>query len=146
MNTPIAQLLDRKGHTVATISPTASVFEAIQLMDDKQVGSLLIMNKSGKLAGLLTERDCFRKVILVEKQPRTVTVKEAMTKKVIYMTPESTIDDAMAVMTQKRIRHLPVIDKDKVCGIISIGDLVKFMATEQDLMIHNLEKYIEGSL
>jgi CBS domain-containing protein len=146
MNTPIAQLLDRKGHDVVTISPTASVFEAIQLMDNKQVGSLLIMNKSGKLAGLLSERDCFRKVILVEKQPRAVTVKEAMTKKVIYMTPESTIDDAMAVMTQKRIRHLPVIDKDKVCGIISIGDLVKFMATEQDLMIHNLEKYIEGSL
>lgn len=146
MNTPIAQLLDRKGREVVTISPTASVFEAIQLMDDKQVGSLLIMNKNGKLAGLLSERDCFRKVILLEKQPRAVTVKEVMTKKVIYMTPESTIDDAMSVMTQKRIRHLPVIEKDKVCGIISIGDLVKFMSSEQDIMIRNLEKYIEGSL
>jgi IMP dehydrogenase len=146
MNTPISQLLDRKGRDIVTISATASVFEGIQLMDAKRIGCLLIMNKSGKLAGILSERDCFRKVILHEKAPRSVTVKEAMTKKVIYITPDTTVDDCMALMTQKRIRHLPVIEHDKVCGIISIGDLVKFMASEQDLMIRNLEKYIEGSL
>jgi CBS domain-containing protein len=146
MNTPVSQLLDRKGRDVITISAHASVFEAIQLMDQKQVGSLLIMNKAGKLAGILSERDCFRKVILHEKQPRTVHVKDAMTKKVIYVTPDSTIDDAMSVMTQRRIRHLPVIENEKVTGLISIGDLVKFVASEQDIMIRNLEKYIEGSL
>lgn len=146
MNTPISQLLDRKGRDVVTIASTASIFEAIQLMEAKQVGCLLIMNKGGKLAGILSERDCFRKVILLEKAPRAVTVKEAMTKKCIYITPETTVDDCMALMTQKRIRHLPVIDRDKVGGIISIGDVVKFMTSEQDLMIRNLEKYIEGSL
>jgi IMP dehydrogenase len=146
MNTPISQLLDRKGRDVVTIPPQASVFEAVQLMDTRQIGCLLIMNKSGKLAGLLSERDCFRKVILLEKQPRAVPVKDAMTRKVIYVTPETTVDDCMSLMTQKRIRHLPVIEHDKVDGLISIGDLVKFMATEQDIMIRNLEKYIEGSL
>lgn len=146
MNTPVSQLLDRKGRDVVTISPNASVFEAIQLMDQKQVGSLIIMNKSGKLAGILSERDCFRKVILHEKQPRAVHVRDAMTKKVIYVTPDATVDDAMSVMTQRRIRHLPVIDNDKITGLISIGDIVKFMASEQDIMIRNLEKYIEGSL
>lgn len=146
MNTPISQLLDRKGREVIAISSSASVFEAIQLMDAKHIGCLLIMNKNGKLAGILSERDCFRKVILLEKAPRAIHVRETMTKKVIYITPDTTVDDCMAVMTQKRIRHLPVIEHDKVCGLISIGDVVKFMATEQDLMIRNLEKYIEGSL
>jgi CBS domain-containing protein len=146
MNTPISQLLDRKGRDVVTISPHASVFESIQLMDSKQVGSLLVMNTHGKLAGILSERDCFRKVILHEKQPRNVEVKDAMSRKVVYVTPETTIDECMSLMTQKRIRHLPVMENDKVTGIISIGDLVKFVANEQDIMIRNLEKYIEGSL
>jgi signal-transduction protein with cAMP-binding, CBS, and nucleotidyltransferase domain len=146
MNTPITQVLDRKGRDVVNINPHASVFEAIQLMDAKQIGSLLILNKSGKVAGILSERDCFRKVILLEKQPRTVQVKDVMTRKVIYVTPETTVDDCMALMTQKRIRHLPVLENEKVSGVISIGDLVKFVTSEQDLMIHNLEKYIEGSL
>ena len=146
MNTPISQVLDRKGREVVTISGQASVFEAIQLLDAKQIGALLIMNKSGKLAGLLSERDCFRKVILPEKSPRAVLVKEIMTKKVVYVTPSTTVDDCMALMTQKRFRHLPVIENEKVNGIISIGDLVKFVTVEQDLMIRNLEKYIEGSL
>jgi CBS domain-containing protein len=146
MNTPVSQLLDRKGRDVVTISSTSSIFEALELMESKHIGSVLIMNKNGKLAGILSERDCIRKVILLEKKPRAVTVKETMTKKVIYITPDTTVDDCMSVMTQKRIRHLPVIEHDKVCGIISIGDVVKFMATEQDLMIRNLEKYIEGSL
>ena len=146
MNTPISQLLDRKGRDVVTVSSSASIFEAIELMEAKKVGCLLIMNKNGTLAGILSERDCFRKVILLEKQPRSVLVKDVMTKKVIYITPDTTVDDCMSVMTQKRFRHLPVIEHDKVCGLISIGDVVKFMAVEQDLMIRNLEKYIEGSL
>ncbi len=146
MNTPISQLLDRKGRDVVTVSSSSSIFEAIELMEAKKVGCLLIMNKNGTLAGILSERDCFRKVILLEKHPRSVLVKDVMTKKVIYITPDTTVDDCMSVMTQKRFRHLPVIEHDKVCGLISIGDVVKFMAVEQDLMIRNLEKYIEGSL
>jgi IMP dehydrogenase len=146
MNTPISQLLDRKGRDVITVASTATIFEALELMVSKHIGCLLILNKSGKLAGILSERDCLRKVILPEKAPRSIHVKETMTKKVIYITPDTTVDDCMSLMTQKRVRHLPVIEQDKVCGIISIGDVVKFMATEQDLMIHNLEKYIEGSL
>ncbi len=146
MNTPVSQLLDRKGRDVITVASTASVFEALELMAAKHAGCLLIMSKNGKLEGILSERDCIRSVILLEKPPRSVRVKETMTKKVIYITPDTTVDDCMALMTQKRVRHLPVIESDKICGLISIGDVVKFMAVEQDLMIHNLEKYIEGSL
>jgi IMP dehydrogenase len=116
-------------------------------MDEKNIGSLLVLNAHGKIAGIFAERDCFRKVILLDKSPRDVLVKTAMTKKVIYASPDTTVDECMALMTQKRIRHLPVLDADeKVVGIISIGDLVKFMASEQDALIRNLEKYIEGSL
>lgn len=147
MNTPVNQLLMQKGRETVSISPQASVFEAIQLMDQKNIGSLLVLNAHGKIAGIFAERDCFRKVILLDKSPRDVPVKNAMTKKVIYASPENTVDECMALMTQKRIRHLPVIDSDqKIMGIISIGDLVKFMASEQDALIRNLEKYIEGSL
>lgn len=137
----------QKGRDIVTVSPQASVFEAIQLMDQKNIGSLLVLNVHGKIAGIFAERDCFRKVILSDKSPRDVLVKSVMTKKVIYASPENTVDECMALMTQKRIRHLPVIDaNEKVVGIISIGDLVKFMASEQDALIRNLEKYIEGSL
>ena len=147
MNTPINQLLMQKGRDIITIAPTATVFEAIQLMDAKNIGSLLVMNANGKIAGIFAERDCFRKVILAGKSPSDVQVRSVMTKKVIYVSPEDTVDACMAQMTQQRIRHMPVLDShEKVLGIISIGDLVKFVASEQDAMIRNLEKYIEGSL
>ena len=147
MNTSINQLLMQKGRDIISISPQAPVFEAIQLMDAKNVGSLLVLNAHGKICGIFAERDCFRKVILADKSPRDVLVKTAMTKKVICASPDSTVDECMALMTEKRIRHLPVIDaQERVLGIISIGDLVKLMVSEQDALIRNLEKYIEGSL
>lgn len=146
MNTPVSQLLMQKGRDVVTISPQASVFEAIQLMDVKNIGSLLVLNTRGKIAGILSERDCFR-AVLQDKSARDVPVKSAMTKKVTYASPETTVDECMALMSEKRIRHLPVIDAhESVLGIISIGDLVKFVVSEQDTIIRNLEKYIEGSL
>lgn len=146
MNTPVNQLLMQKGREIVSITPTASVLEAIQLMDAKNIGALLVLNVHGKIAGIIAERDCF-KVILLGKMPADVPVRNAMTKKVIYASPENTVDECMGLMTQKRIRHLPVIDgQEKLVGIISIGDLVKFAASEQDAMIRNLEKYIEGSL
>ena len=147
MNTQINQLLMQKGLDIITIAPGATVFEAIQLMDSKNIGSLLVLNAHGKIAGIFAERDCFRKVVLAGKSSHDVQVKAVMTKKVIYVSPETTVDECMALMTQKRIRHMPVLDNEqKVVGIISIGDLVKFVASEQDAMIRNLEKYIEGSL
>lgn len=147
MNTQINQLLMQKGRDIITIAPGATVFEAIQLMDSKNIGSLLVLNAHGKIAGIFAERDCFRKVVLAGKSSHDVQVKAVMTKKVIYVSPETTVDECMALMTQKRIRHMPVLDNEqKVVGIISIGDLVKFVASEQDAMIRNLEKYIEGSL
>ena len=147
MSTQVSQLLMQKGRNVVSVSPQTTVFEAVQLMDQKNIGSLLVLNARGKIAGIFSERDCFRKVILAEKSPREVQVKAVMTKKVVYASPEDTVDTCMAQMTQKCIRHLPVIDaQQQVLGIISIGDLVKFVATEQDAMIRNLEKYIEGSL
>jgi IMP dehydrogenase len=147
VNTPVNQLLMQKGREIVSISPTASVIEAIQLMDSKNIGSLLVLNAHGKIAGILSERDCFRKVVLLGKMPADVQVRAVMTKKVIYASPDNTVDECMSLMTQKRIRHLPVIDsQERVIGIISIGDLVKFVTSEQDAMIRNLEKYIEGSL
>ena len=147
MSTPVSQILTQKGHDIISISPMASVYDAIKLMDEKNISCLLVLNAHGKIAGIFAERDCFRKVVLEGKLTRDVLVKTAMTKKVVYTTPENTVDDCMALMTQKRIRHLPVIDaQQRIVGIISIGDLVKFVATEQDAMIKNLEKYIEGSL
>ena len=147
MNTPINQLLMQKGRDITTIAPTATVYEGIQLMDAKNIGSLLVLNAHGKIAGIFAGRDAFRKVLLVGKSAKEVPVKAVMTKKVVYASPETTVDECMALMTQKRIRHLPVLDNEqKLVGIISIGDLVRFVVSEQDAMIRNLEKYIEGSL
>ena len=147
MKTPVNQLLSNKAGGVVSISPQASVYDAIKLMDEKNIGSLLVLNAHGRIAGIFAERDCFRKVILQDKSPREVTVRSVMTKKVVYASPDDTVDACMSLMTQKCIRHLPVIDShEKVLGIISIGDLVKFVTTEQDALIRNLEKYIEGSL
>jgi len=147
VNTQINQLLMQKGRDIISIAPAATVFEGIQLMDAKNIGSLLVLNAHGKIAGIFSDRDCFRKVILAGKSPHDVQIRSVMTKKVVYASPETTVDECMALMTQKRIRHLPVLDNEqKVVGIISIGDLVKFVASEQDAMIRNLEKYIEGSL
>lgn len=147
MNTPINQLLMQKGRDIITIAPAATVFEAVQLMSEKNIGALLVLNARGKIAGIFTERGCFQKVILMGKDPKTIQLKSVMTKKVSYVSPKTTVDECMALMTAKRLRHMPVLnDKEEPVGIISIGDLVKFIASEQDAMIKQLEKYIDGSL
>ncbi|MDZ4198055.1 MAG: CBS domain-containing protein, partial [Kiritimatiellia bacterium] len=146
MKTPVSDLLTSKGNQVVTISPTATVFEAITLMAEKSIGALPVVNRAGKIAGILSERDCFRKVILVEKAPRDTAVRDIMSRKVTYVNPDRTVDECMHIMTEKKIRHLPVLDGEKLVGLISIGDCVKFLVSQQDQMIHNLEKYIEGSL
>ena len=137
----------QKGNDVVTVGSGVSVFDAIKMMYDKNIGSLVVVNDSGKLVGIFVEQDCFDKVILEDKSARDLTVKDVMTTKVIYVAPDANVDECMAIMTSKRIRHLPVLDSSKnIVGIISIGDLVKSVSSEQESTIRSLEKYIEGSL
>ena len=147
MKTLVSQLLMEKGSDVVAIAPTATVFETVKLMDEKGIGSVLILNARGKLAGIFAERDALKRVLLAGKSARTEMVQSVMTRKVVYAPADATVDECMALMTQNRVRHLPILDKEqKVVGIISIGDLVKFLTSEKDALIRNLENYIEGVL
>ena len=139
----VKQLLDTKGHQVYSISPEASVFEAIKLMAEKEVGALLVM-QAGELVGIISERDYARKVTLQERSSRLTAIGEIMTTDVIYTHPTQRIDECMALMTEKRIRHLPVMDGKSVQGVISIGDLVKAVIEDQQFIIAQLEHYISG--
>lgn len=147
MQTLISQLLMGKGREVLTIAPAATVFEAVKLMDEKNVGSLVVLNSRGRIAGIFVERDALQRVLLAGKSAKTEPVQAVMTRKVVCALPEMTIDQCLALMTDKRVRHLPVIDKEqKLVGLVSMGDLVKFISSEQIAMIRNLENYIEGVL
>src|SRR6056297_1796635 len=110
MHTRVSKILEQKGQEVTTITPETSVFEAIKLMAEMSIGSVLVINAGGGVVGILSERDCFRKVCLEEKRPRDVKAAEVMSKKVQYVTPDKTLTDCMGLMTQKRIRHLPVLE------------------------------------
>lgn len=137
----VKQLLDSKGHDVWSISPETSVFDAIRLMAEKEVGALLVV-EGVRLVGIVSERDYARKVILKEKSSQETLIKDIMTTRVIYAYPDQTVEECMALMTEKRIRHLPVLDGGQLLGIISIGDLVKAIIAEQQFMIDQLEHYI----
>jgi CBS domain-containing protein len=128
---------------VWAIPPDASVYEAIKLMADKEVGALLVMDGQ-RLVGIVSERDYARKVILQGKSSRDTPIREIMTGKVFYVRPDQTVEDCMALMTARRIRHLPVLDDDRVIGVVSIGDLVKAVISEQEVRIQQLEQYIMG--
>ena len=141
--TSVAHLLHAKGHAVWSVPPDASVYEAIKLMADKGVGALLIM-EGQRLVGIVSERDYARKVILQGKSSWDTPVREIMTGKVFYVRPGQSIEDCMALMTARRIRHLPVLDDHQVIGVVSIGDLVKAVISEQEVRIQQLEQYIMG--
>ena len=141
--TCVAHLLHVKGHAVWSIPPDALVYEAIKLMADKEVGALLVM-EGQRLVGIVSERDYARKVILQGKSSRDTPVREIMTDKVFYVGPDQTVEDCMALMTVHRIRHLPVLDDHQVIGVVSIGDLVKAVISEQEVRIQQLEQYITG--
>jgi CBS domain-containing protein len=125
------------------VTPEASVFDALKLMADKNIGALLIVS-GGKLAGIMSERDYARKVILHGKSSHDMLVREIMSEKVVTVQPEQTVEDCMALMTGKRIRHLPVVNGDKIIGLLSIGDLVKEVIAEQEQTIKQLESYIHS--
>ena len=139
----VNHLLDGKGHKVVSIAPDASVFDAIKLMADTAVGSLLVMNGETML-GIVTERDYARKVILKGRSSENTSVSEIMTDDVVTASPAETVYACMELMTRKRIRHLPVVDGDKVVGVISIGDLVNAIISDQQEEIEQLEHYISG--
>ena len=142
---PISTLLYHKGYTVWHISPEATVFEAIQLMADKNVGAIPVMS-GGRLTGILTERDYTRKVALAGKTSKQTLVKEIISPNVVTVAPEDSVDQCMRLMTEHRIRHLPVLQNDEVVGIISIGDLVNWTISSQEAAIAQMENYIGGGL
>ena len=139
----VAALLQRKGSEVFSVPPSASVFEAIEVMAEREVGALLVM-EGQRLVGVLSERDYARKVILKGRASRDTPVREIMTAEVVTVSPQQTVDECMALMTAERVRHLPVVDGGRVVGVVSIGDLVKWIIEGQEKTIQDLENYISG--
>jgi CBS domain-containing protein len=137
----VKYLLQAKGHEVWSIVPDASVYEALELMAEKNVGALLVLEE-GELVGIISERDYARGVELKGKSSKDTPVKEIMTARVVYVRPEQTVEGCMALMTDKRIRHLPVLAEGRLIGVISIGDVVKEVIAEQEFIIQQLESYI----
>ena len=141
--TTVRQLLDDKGRDVWSIHPDSSVFDAIQLMASRDVGALVVV-EDDRPVGIFTERHYARNVILKGKSSPKTPTRDIMTTDVICARPEQTIEQCMAVMTDKRVRHLPVLDQESLVGIVSIGDLVKSIIADQNFAIEQLEHYIRG--
>ena len=139
----VRQLLQTKGNEVWSVAPQTTVYQVLELMADKNVGALVVV-AGRKVVGIFTERDYARKVILKGKDSKTVAVGELMTKNVLYVGPDETIDKCMALMTDKHTRHLPVLEKGQLVGLISIGDVVKSVISDQQFTIQELERYIVG--
>jgi CBS domain-containing protein len=140
----VAQLLQEKGRAVWSIAPEATVYAALKLMAEKNVGALMVLEGS-RVVGIISERDYARKVILKGKFSKDTLVREIMTDKVYFVRPEQTIEECMALMTAEHIRHLPVLVDDQLVGVISIGDVVRVVISEKEFLIKQLEHYITGS-
>jgi CBS domain-containing protein len=143
VNATINEILQHKAGAVWSIGPDTTVFDAIQLMADKNIGALLVI-ESDKLVGVVSERDYTRKVILRGRSSRDTKVREILSAPVISVAPTHSIEDCMRLMTDHRVRHLPVLDQDRVLGIVSIGDLVNWIITAQSAAIQQLQTYISG--
>ncbi len=139
----IRHILLEKGHDVQSVSPELTVFDALKLMSEKDVGALLV-KEGDKISGIFSERDYARKVILVGKSSKDIRVREIMSEKVYFIKPQNSVEECMAVMTSKKVRHLPVMDGEKLAGIISIGDVVKALIEEQNFTIDQLVSYIKS--
>jgi CBS domain-containing protein len=139
----VKQILDEKGRDVWTIAPEAKVFEALKRMADKEVGALLVLDK-GRVVGIISERDYARKIALLGRLSQETPVRDIMTVKIYAVHSATTSEECMALMTDRHIRHLPVIDGEKLAGVISIGDVVKSIISQQKMTIQQLENYIMG--
>ena len=142
----VSRLLETKPESVWTIRQDAMAYEALRIMEDKDIGALLVLNKEGELIGIFSERDYARKVILKGRSSRETPVSELMSEVVYSVCPGHTINDCMAVMTGGRVRHLPVLDNGKLIGVVSIGDVVSAIISDQETTIKDLENYITGGI
>ena len=142
--TTIRQILDTKGHDVLTVQPDDTVLQALELMASKNVGAVVV-TENDKTVGIFTERDYARSVILKGRSSVNTPVRDVMSSGVIFVQPDQTVDECMAIMSEKRFRHMPVLDGDKLTGIVSIGDLVKSIIDQQKFTIEQLQGYIGGS-
>ena len=140
----VKHLLDAKGRNVISISADASVFDAIKMMADESIGSLVVLDENGGLAGIVTERDYARKVIVKGRSSRDTRVADIMTADVLTTSCDNTVNSCMEVMSEKKLRHLPVVEDGRVIAMISIGDLVQAIITDQQEEIEHLEHYISG--
>ncbi len=136
-------VLDGKAHTLLSVAPDSTVYDALRTMADAEIGALVVLDE-GRLVGIFSERDYARKVILLGKSSKATLVREVMTPRVLCVRPDQTIDQCMALMTDKHVRHLPVVDQTRVVGVISIGDVVKEVISHQQFVISQLENYISS--
>jgi len=143
MTTATQILKSKPDKSVYSTTPSSSVFDAVKLMAEKNVGALVVM-EGGAIVGVITERDYARKIVLLARSSKETPVREIMTSPVMYVQPDRTSEECMALMTEYRVRHLPVMDKGEVIGLVSIGDLVKDVISEQKFIIQQLEQYIAG--
>ncbi len=141
--TTIKQVLEKKGRQVHSIGPDASVFDALKVMAQHDIGSLVVL-EGDRLVGIITERHYAREIVLKGKTSPATRVRDIMSTRVVYARPEQSVEACMAVMTARAVRHLPVLDQDRVVGIVSIGDMVKSVIAEQKFIIDQLEHYIHG--
>ncbi len=141
----VKDILSKKDPNIYTISPDETVFNALKVMAEKNIGALIVTDGE-QVQGIFSERDYARKVILKGKSSKDIKVSEIMTPKVLVVTPQNTVDECMALMTEKHVRHLPVIENDKLVGVVSIGDIVKQVIADHKFTIKELEKYISGDI
>lgn len=139
----VRNILQKKGNTIYSIDPDSTVYNALELMMEKNLGVLLVI-ANGKFTGMFSERDYARKVILKGKASKETPIREVMTEHPVTVTPDTTVEECMKLMTSKYIRHLPVLENSELVGLISIGDLVRFIIEEQQVIIEDLEHYITG--
>ena len=140
----VSDILKSKGGGLWSVSPRATVLESLEMMAAKDVGAVVVLD-DGRLAGIFTERDYARKVVLAGRSSRELPVSEIMTTQVVCVAPQRSVDECLALMTDKRIRHLPVVEGGEVIGVVSIGDIVKNIISEQEFLIEQLEHYITGT-
>jgi CBS domain-containing protein len=138
----VRDILQIKGSLVLSISPESSVYEALETLEDNNVGALVVLEKDGKLDGIFTERDYARKVILKGRSSKETMVQDIMTESPVFVTPDTKIEECMQMMSRKYIRHLPVMENGRLVGVVSIGDIVNYIITQKDFIIECLQRYI----